>query len=962
MADPEGLKTTVLHGKYIQPDALGTPNAGTVTFTPNPAVIIFPDQNVLVMGQLTATLDANGEFVIELISTDTAHENPSGWLYSVTERIIGQKQNSYNIALPYNSGVTVELADITPTSVAPTYIPVVGPQGAPGVIQNINGYSTTNVTLHAADVGAVATTAVGAASGVAPLDASTKVAMSYLYGGVANGVATLDATTKVPVAQIPDLSGTYVTIARIGAASGVAPLDATSKLTSTYLNLSTAAPGAIATAGAVGTSTLLARQDHTHAGLTQAATDARYPQKSNLALNAVDYGFVGDGVTDNASAITALLAGVGANGAEIYFPPGFYYVNSGTGFNLATANIQIRGSGPEVTKFLIGSGFTGAQLFNVNAANVTIRDVTIQGNNSTTTSNPVANAITVQSQRRPRVENVNFWYINGWTIELISASSGSNYPSGTQIGRIYGNSCAGGIHLKGNTAQSFAMNAQVSDVQYYGGGVTTGASANLDGICIEDAWDVLISSPVVWMSVGTGSAMHIKGNSAASFLSKVDFLGPNTGSNVLIEDSANGSPQNTQMVGGVVQQGNVGMTISGGASNVHLAFLRFINNQTHGLTISGTGAPINLFNVFFSTSGQVATGTNYDINWSGTATGYVTNCRFVSPIVATGTAGVQQTVNIAANQSVKFLSCSFSGTGASSANWFTNTPQAVLESGSGWNFATPVSITAASGTALGITGGVAGQRLFGTTALATDATAIAHGAGIAGETFDRFRLLVDSTMQAGPGTSGRDLTMGYASAAGWYINKNLVVGGTAGLGDNGSGKLSLVDATTKPTSVPTGGTVLFSQTANAIPLMAALPDGTKRSVIDGWVYLSADVTSSGTGQTTTALSGAVESSATYLVEAWLYWTTANSATVTTSWTTTATGSTMIWNDTTAGGDAVLTLTGVSPSWTTGTKMVFLRGILATSTTAGNLTLTIASSVAASVTLKAGSYLTLRRIK
>ena len=52
---------------------------------------------------------------------------------------------------------------------------------------------------------------------------------------------------------------------------------------------------------------------------------------------------------------------------------------------------------------------------------------------------------------------------------------------------------------------------------------------------------------------------------------------------------------------------------------------RIINNSGHGAQVDGSGAGIYLHKCFFSQSGQAATGTVYDINWSGTATGHVLN-------------------------------------------------------------------------------------------------------------------------------------------------------------------------------------------------------------------------------------------------------------------------------------------------------------------------------------------------
>ncbi|MCM1973760.1 MULTISPECIES: collagen-like protein [Streptomyces] len=132
-----------------------------------------------------------------------------------------------------------------------------GADGAPGVVQSVNGQSTAAVVLDAADVGAVPDTAPGAAGGVAQLDETGKVPAAQLpalSGGgtvqtvagvspdangnvalvpadvgaataahthtaaqvgalattaraAANGVASLDASTRVPIAQLPAAAG-----------------------------------------------------------------------------------------------------------------------------------------------------------------------------------------------------------------------------------------------------------------------------------------------------------------------------------------------------------------------------------------------------------------------------------------------------------------------------------------------------------------------------------------------------------------------------------------------------------------------------------------------------------------------------------------------------------------------------------------------------------------------------------
>ena len=215
---PEGLKTVTLVGQYVLTDDAGTAQQGSLTFSPSPGLITFAANNVMVTGTQTVNLDSTGSFTIDLVCTDTAIQNPTGWTYAVTEKIVGSAPRNFNIFLPYTVAV-INLATITPTTAGATYLPVVGPQGPPGVVTFVNGKTGASVTLNSTDVGAVAASAVGAASGIAQLD-----------------------------------SGSHVVAAQLAFAS--------------------ATPSAVATAGAVGVGTLVARNDHTHAGvdLTSAQT------------------------------------------------------------------------------------------------------------------------------------------------------------------------------------------------------------------------------------------------------------------------------------------------------------------------------------------------------------------------------------------------------------------------------------------------------------------------------------------------------------------------------------------------------------------------------------------------------------------------------------------------------------------------------------------------------------------
>lgn len=115
----------------------------------------------------------------------------------------------------------------------------------------------------------------------------------------------------------------------------------------------------------------------------------------------------------------------------------------------------------------------------------------------------------------------------------------------------------------------------------------------------------------------------------------------------------------------------------------------------------------------------------------------------------------------------------------------------------------------ASGAGVAITGSTPGQTLASTTG--ADNTSNALAASVTGDAYDRVRLQVNGQLNLGPGTATRDTTVGRAAAGVLYTSKNLLVGGSSALGDNGIGELQLANATTAPTTAPTGGVSIYSQ-------------------------------------------------------------------------------------------------------------------------------------------------------
>lgn len=573
-------------------------------------------------------------------------------------------------------------------------------------------------------------------------------------------------------------------------------------------------------------------------------------KKNTWLVDIFDYGAHGDGVTSDDAAFISAMAAINPTwGGKLYLRPGKYLLTGAAAIALTVQGTTIEGAGAESSTIVIGSGFTGPEAISITAKTCRVTKLSISGANTTTTSNPVAGGIKSYGVRRTRIDDVVFWYVNGWAIENLASPTTGN-QDGSIVDYAVIRQCAGGIHYAGATATAYAVNSMISNVEIIQGGVSTGSSANLDGVLIEDSWDVSITNLTSWISVGTGAGFHVKGNCAAIFVKNYDGLGSNTGYCVLVEDSTNGSPQNIQIDGGVIQQGLIGVRVTGGATKVNLHQLRFINNQTHGLSVEGTGVPIIGRNLTFETSGASASGTNYDINWSGSSTGYLTDVRFETAVVSSGTAGVQKTINVATSgQSIRCVGLSFNGTGSTSSNWFTNFPAGVFEVTTGTlNFATVFTMS----------GGATVKSNFSFQPSAQTNTVISSNTN-GNSTYDTFRLTGDGAMAIGPGGSSgnRDSTWGRQGTAQIGTPDSDIIIGLAGKG------LRIKEGTNARmgTATLTAGAVTIANTSittnTRIVLATKTPGGTPGALFVNTVNVGTSFVVHSTSSTDTSVIGYV---------------------------------------------------------------------------------------------------------
>lgn len=110
-----------------------------------------------------------------------------------------------------------------------------------------------------------------------------------------------------------------------------------------------------------------------------ALTKVTYSMIQGACVNVLDYGATGDGVTNDAAAITAAVA----TGQNVYFPKGTYYYNTNTPTQL-NSNQTIFGDGQGVSIIKTGSDAAGSYgiLYASSKNFVSVQSLTFDGNST----------------------------------------------------------------------------------------------------------------------------------------------------------------------------------------------------------------------------------------------------------------------------------------------------------------------------------------------------------------------------------------------------------------------------------------------------------------------------------------------------------------------------------------------------------------------------------------------------
>jgi len=106
VAWPADVLTRTVTGTYLT--GVGSAARGRVTFTPTTRVVDIED-SIVIEDSLTAVLNSNGSFSIDLPTTDNDALVPSNWTYEVQVRLFGVKPRKFYAYLPYGDGSSVDL-------------------------------------------------------------------------------------------------------------------------------------------------------------------------------------------------------------------------------------------------------------------------------------------------------------------------------------------------------------------------------------------------------------------------------------------------------------------------------------------------------------------------------------------------------------------------------------------------------------------------------------------------------------------------------------------------------------------------------------------------------------------------------------------------------------------------------------------------------------------------------------
>lgn len=108
MSWPDHILTRVVTGTYRS--SSGSAAKGRITFTPT-STVLDNTNSTIISNTVSATLDDEGSFSVELPATDNPMLSPKGWAYLVNVKLYGVKPFKYHLYVPYEDGTQVNILE-----------------------------------------------------------------------------------------------------------------------------------------------------------------------------------------------------------------------------------------------------------------------------------------------------------------------------------------------------------------------------------------------------------------------------------------------------------------------------------------------------------------------------------------------------------------------------------------------------------------------------------------------------------------------------------------------------------------------------------------------------------------------------------------------------------------------------------------------------------------------------------
>jgi len=331
--------------------------------------------------------------------------------------------------------------------------------------------------------------------------------------------------------------------------------------------------------------------------------------------NVLDYGAVGDGVTDDTAAIHAAISAAGAAGGGVVWLVGTFLV---TGLTVSSNNVHIRGAGRHATTIKSHASIGSNPVLTIDGQYCSVRSLTLNGNSL---------GASLLYLKRSRFVADDLYCMNSATHGIRVAGTAGNTAHAGQFTNIYVIACAGnGVFL-----DAYAYDTEFTNL--WVGQCGVGVRAQDGALFFENlhVWGCTGNGVEVRANASRFSNVYLESNGGRGIdifnCSNISVIG-----GVLWKNGGAGATCNTanrnRFVGlGVYDNTGAGISINPGNYN-QITGCNFFDDQgtktqTYGVSL-GAGSTSNIVANAVARAGDHLTGSILDSGTTSVLTGNVT--------------------------------------------------------------------------------------------------------------------------------------------------------------------------------------------------------------------------------------------------------------------------------------------------------------------------------------------------